>query len=110
MPKVRPNFKPKRRRLFLTEWRKHRQLTQEQLAERTGLSQGMISQLETGRSDFTGNLLDLLAEALMCEPADLLVRNPADSEAPWSVWDTLDVPQQRLAVEMMKTLKRASGE
>lgn len=70
----------------------------------------MISHLETAKSDYTGNLLKLLADALNCEPADLLVRNPMDAEAPWSIWETLEPPAKRQAVEIMKALKRASGE
>lgn len=85
-------------------------MTQEQLADRVGLTQGMISHLENGRTDFTGNMLDLLAEALGCERADLLMRDPTDTEAPWSIWETLDIPERKQTVEIMKALKRASGE
>lgn len=110
MRRVRTQPKRIRRRLFLAEWRKYRNLTQEQLAERTGITQGMVSQLETGRSDFSGSVLEMLAEALMCEPADLLMRNPLDDDAPWSIWETLKPPEKRQAVEIIKALKRASGE
>lgn len=77
----------KRRKLFLREWRKHRGLSQEQLAERVGTTQGHISHLETGRSDYSGELLAILADALQCEPVDLMMRNPLDPAAPWSIWD-----------------------
>lgn len=110
MKRVRPIQKRRPRRLYLAEWRKHRGLNQEQLAERTGFTQGMISHLETGRTDFTGNHLELLANALQCDPADLLMRNPLDPEAPWSIWETLQPPEKRQAVEIMKALKRAAGE
>lgn len=103
---------PQRRRvrpLFLKQWREYRNgMTQEQLAERTGLTQGMISHLETGRTDYTGNILILLADALQCEPQDLIMRNPLDTEAPWSIWETLPPPEQRQAVEILKALKRTS--
>lgn len=69
-----------RRRLFVREWRKHRGLTQEALAARAGVTQGLISHLENGRTDFTGNLLARLAEALQCNPADLLIRTPSDPD------------------------------
>lgn len=106
---VRPRLK-QRRRLFLKEWRNHRGLTQEQLAERSELSQGLISQLEKNTTDFSGETLARLANALQCEPADLMMRNPLDQEAPWTIWDTLDKPQKVQAVEIMKALKRASGQ
>jgi transcriptional regulator with XRE-family HTH domain len=96
--KVVPRFKPQRRKLFLREWRKYRDnLTQERLADRAGVSQGMISQLENGQSDYTGDLLEKLAYALRCEPADLIMRNPADPEAPWSIWERLK-PEHRAIV------------
>lgn len=100
--------KRQRRRWFLKEWREYRNLSQEKLAERLGFTQGLISQLETGRVNFTSNHLDLLADALMCEPADLLIRNPLDAEAPWSIWESLPIPQRRQAVEILKALKRTS--
>ena len=99
-----------RRKLFLREWRNHRVLTQEQLAERAGISQGMISQLEKGTTDFSGETLAALADALQCEPADLIMRNPGDPEAPWTIWDTLEKPQKRQAIEIMKALKRTGSE
>lgn len=109
MKRVRPLPKRTRPPLHLAAWRKHRGLSQEQLAERIGVTQGMISHLENGRSDYTGHLLDSLADALQCEPADLIMRNPLDPEAPWSIWDTLNPPEKRQAVEIMKALKRTSG-
>ena len=110
MKKVTPHPKHTRRRLFLQEWRKHRNnMTQAQLAERSGVTQGLISQLENNKSDYTGNTLNALARALDCEPADLIMRNPLDTEAPWSIWDTLAPPERRQAVEIMKTLKRIAG-
>lgn len=98
-----------RQPLHLRAWRKHRNLTQEQLAERSGISQGMISQLEKNATDYSGETLAALADALGCEPPDLIVRDPTDPEAPWSIWDTLEKPDKTRAIEMMKGLKRASG-
>lgn len=103
-PKVQTCFKQRKRRTFLREWRKHRGLTQERLAERAGVSQGMISQLETGESDYTGELLEKLADALQCEPADLIMRNPLDTEAPWSIWDRLRPDQRKQAIRVLKAL------
>lgn len=104
--KVRPT--PKRRRLpfYLKQWREYRGLTQEQLAHRVGKTQGLISQLEQGSTQYTEEMLHTLAHALNCQPADLLMRNPADTEAPWSIWETLPPVQRLQAIEIMKALKR----
>lgn len=61
---------------FFRAWRKYRQLTQEQLAERVNMSVSSISQLETGKQGFTDTTLMALADALSCEPGDLLSRDP----------------------------------
>lgn len=97
-----------RRRWYLKEWREHRELSQERLADRVGVTQGLISQLENNRVNYTSDLLEKLADALMCEPADLLMRNPRDPEAPWSIWDTLPQPARVQAIEILKALKRTS--
>lgn len=69
-----------RRKLFLRPWRKHRRLSQEALAARAGLTQGLISQLENNQADYSGTTLESLAEALQCNPADLLIREPTDPD------------------------------
>ena len=99
-----------RRALFLRQWRKHRNLTQATLAERSGVSQGLISQLENNTTDYSGETLAALAFALNCDEADLIMRDPTDSEAPWSIWETLKPVEKRQAVEILKGLKRASGD
>ena len=65
-----------RHRHFVREWRKFRGLTQERLAERTPFTTGAISQLETGRTKYTQDMIEALAIALDCEPGDLLSKDP----------------------------------
>jgi transcriptional regulator with XRE-family HTH domain len=68
---------------FVHEWRKYRDLTQEELAERVGLTSGAISQLENGIIAYKQPTLEALAEALGCEPGDILSVNPlADPSRP----------------------------
>lgn len=74
--RVTPIPKPSRPRHFVREWRKYRGLTQEQLAERIEKTHGAISQLENGKIDYTQGMLEALAEALRCDPGDLLSRDP----------------------------------
>lgn len=105
MAKVQTRFKnPKRVRHFIREWRKHRGLSMEELAERVELTHGAISQLERGIVNYTQPTLEALAEALGCEPADLIMRNPLDDEAPWTIWDSLKPVQQKQAIRLMKAL------
>lgn len=77
MPKrVTPRLKRPRRAYFFRAWREHKGLTQEQLAERIDMSVSSISQIETGAQGFTDSTLMAIAEALDCEPGDLLSKDP----------------------------------
>lgn len=61
---------------FIHEWRKHRRVTQEELAAAIGLTSGAISQLERGVINYTQPTLESVADALNCKPSDLLGRDP----------------------------------
>src|SRR3546814_9718952 len=56
-------------------WREHRGMSASQLAERAGLSQAYVSQLETGRRDGTVAALGALARALGLDIDDLTGRS-----------------------------------
>lgn len=67
-----------RRRTFIKEWRQHRSLTLEQLAEKVGTTHGTLSRIEHGKIHYRQTMLEAIAEALDVEPGDLLSRNPLD--------------------------------
>jgi transcriptional regulator with XRE-family HTH domain len=105
----RKPFKPcvmlkARRKTFIREWRSHRNLTQEQLAERVDMSPGNLSLIERGLQNYTQDTLESLANALQCGPADLLMRNPLDGEAIWSIWDRAKPGERRMIVDIAKTI------
>lgn len=81
------------RPFFLREWRIHRNLTQQRLADRVSLSKPFISEMERGKKGYSQETLEALAEALMCEPVDLIMRDPTSPDPIWSVWDR--VPQAK---------------
>ncbi|SHN18513.1 Helix-turn-helix [Roseibium suaedae] len=81
MAKVHPNPKPNKPRHFIREWRKHRGMTMEQLAEAAGVTQGSISQLERGQINYTQPTLEAIAKALFCSPADLIMHTPDHAAA-----------------------------
>lgn len=87
-------------RHFIREWRKARGLTQEQLASRLNVAVSSISQLETGKQGYSQPTLEALADALGCQPADLLMRNPTTKDAIWSIEDQLNraAPDKRSAI------------
>lgn len=59
------------RRLFLAEWREHRGLTQEALANRLGTTGMTVSRWERGQVDLNTKVMSGLADALSIEPEDL---------------------------------------
>jgi transcriptional regulator with XRE-family HTH domain len=92
------------RRTFIREWRKHRMLTLEQLGERTEMTASHLSMLERGQRAYTQETLERVAEALTTDAASLLMRNPADQDAIWSVWEQAKPSERRQIVELAKVL------
>ena len=70
-----PEGKP---RHYIKEWRKHRRMTQEQLASAIGSAVSSVSQLESGKQGYSQATLEALSEVLQCSPADLLSVNPTE--------------------------------
>lgn len=85
-------------RIFLREWREHRGLTGEQLAERVGADKGTISKWENGRRAMNTDILSELAWALSCEPADLYSHPDAPSPADLLRNAPEDIQRQAIAV------------
>lgn len=94
--------KPKIR--FLRAWREYRDISQEALGAKIGFTQGMISQLENGDTDFTGNHLELLSQALQCTAYDLQFRHPADENDPLAAVLALPEAVRPLAVKLIRQL------
>lgn len=95
---------------FIREWRKFRELTQEQLAERIGISKSYVTKIESGKRRYDQPFLEAAAEVLRCEPADLIIRDPLDPEGIWSIWDALAPVERRQVVEIAKTLKKTGTD
>jgi len=72
-----------------------------------GSSKGYISELESGKRRYNQELLEGLAVALSCEPADLIMRDPSDPAGLWSIYDALSPAQRVQLVEIGQTLKKA---
>jgi len=89
---------------FVREWRQLRGLTLQQLALQIGITHASLSRIERGLQPYSQPLLEAIAEALQTEPAFLLMRNPADPDGIWSVWDRAKPGERRQIVEIAKTL------
>jgi len=107
----RPTFglmvkKPRYRPTFIRQWRIHRGLTLEQLAEWVSLTASHLSMLERAQRAYAQETLEALAEALSTDVASLLMRNPTEPDAIWSIWDQAKPGERRLIVDLAKTITR----
>jgi transcriptional regulator with XRE-family HTH domain len=111
MPKkVIPRLKPQlRRRTFFREWRKYRELTLEQAAERAGMTAGNLSAMERGAQGYTQGGLEALAVAYNCDPGQLLTVDPTKDEAMWSIWEQAKPGDRLKIVEIAKTITGRTG-
>jgi transcriptional regulator with XRE-family HTH domain len=114
--KVRAHPKPARRPTFIRAWRKHRGLTLAQLADRlqveleVDISEGQLSRIERGETPYSQDILEAIAHVLRCEPADLIMRDPTQANAVWSLIDTLKpVEREQAIAAVIATLTRAGA-
>jgi transcriptional regulator with XRE-family HTH domain len=92
-------------RHYIREWRKFRGLTQEQLAGRLGVVTSSVSQLETGKQGYSQPMLEAIAEALRCEPADLLNMNPLKEGEVIDLMRLLNKAENRdMAIRVLKSM------
>lgn len=68
--------------LQLRQLRMEKGLTQDQLADMTGLSKGFVSQLETGQRQPSTDTLGVIASALKVTEADLIQPGFSEPRAP----------------------------
>lgn len=93
-----------RRKTFIKQWREYRDLTQDALAERLETSKASISRIEAGQQAYTQDFLEACAEALRTDPASLLMRDPTDEEAVWSLWDKAKVGERQMIENIVRSV------
>lgn len=101
-PLPRPRFRP----TFIKHWREYRKLNQEQLAARLDMTQSHLSMLENGKRGYTQETLEAIADALQTDAASLLMRNPQDGDAIWSIWEQAKPGERRMIVDIAKTVTK----
>lgn len=110
---------------FIREWRQHAGLSLEAACEaiealaqdriiaegeeaslrKIGASYSNLSRVERGLVPYNQVLLELLAEVYRTDPASLLMRNPADPEGLWSIYDQIPVAQRPIALKVLTGFK-----
>lgn len=101
--------KPKGPRHFLRAWRKHRDFTLERLADRVGTTHATLSRIERGKQPYSQELLEALAEALGTTPASLIMRDPAQKDAIWDIWDQIPSEERARAAQMLEIFTKKTG-
>lgn len=101
-----PIKKPQRerRRHFIKEWRDYRTLTQEQVADRIGVSTTTFGRIEGNKIPYNQDFLELAAEALRCDPWDLLHRDPSKDGDVVDLMRHLSERQREEAAEYIRFL------
>lgn len=108
--------KPARKKTFIRQWRKKRNLTLEQLSSRLEefgeheLGPTALSMLERGERGYTQQSLEAIAEALQTDVASLLMRDPADPDAIWSIWDNAKPGERRTIVEVARAIAKTGTD
>src|SRR5262245_55834602 len=97
------------KKTFIRQWRHHRELTLQQIADRLDMTPGHLSMLERGQRGYTQEPLEAVAGALQTDVASLLTVDPADPDAIWAIWDRAKPAQRRQIVEIAKTLVKPSN-
>lgn len=98
-----------RRRTFLKQWRDFRGLTQERAAERFNMSAAQLSRIETGKQPYSQDFLELAAEMYMTDVASLLIRDPQNPDAIWTIWDQAKPGEKSLIVDIAKRVLGKAG-
>jgi transcriptional regulator with XRE-family HTH domain len=96
-------------RHFLRAWRKHRQKTLEQVADHLHMSHSQLSRIETFKQPYNQELLEALAELYMCDVVDLLIRDPSEPEAMWTIWQNAKEGERRQIRDVAEALTRKAG-
>lgn len=95
------------RRIYLREWRDYRGLSQEALAAKAGVSNGLISQIEAGTSGGSPESLEKLAKALNCEPGELLDIKPEAGGRVFRTWvNEADLPRIEAVAKALSQIKK----
>lgn len=97
------------RRTFIKEWRTYRGLNQTKLAELCDTTQATISRWECGRTPYDQPMLEAIADALRCEPGDLIMRDPSKEDHMWSIWEQIPPEARPVVVSMMRGAMKKTG-
>ena len=89
-------------RTFIAEWRRYRKLSQDTLAELIGISKPTLSRIESRKSPYGQDFIEVCAEKLNCTPADLISRDPEAAEPVLAIWERIPPAERPRALEVLR--------
>lgn len=87
--------------LYIREWRKLRDMSQDTLEAATGIDRTQISKLERGKVSYTQGNLEAIARALNIGVRDLY-RDPSAGADVVDIWDHIPPSERSRAMEMLR--------
>jgi transcriptional regulator with XRE-family HTH domain len=87
---------------YIREWRRHRGLTQAQLADAVGVDRSLLNKIERGRRPHGKPVLEAIAARLECEPTELVQRHPSHTSELETLYMSLSVDEQVRAMHLLK--------
>lgn len=110
MKKIASHKGRKLRPTFIRQWREHRNKSLETVAEAVGTTHATLSRIERGLIPYSQELLEDVADVLQTDVASLIMRNPTDDDAIWTLWDQAKIGERQMIVDLAKTvLRRGTG-
>jgi transcriptional regulator with XRE-family HTH domain len=97
-----------RRRTYFGEWRRYRGYTLEVAAELSGMSVCNIAAIERGARGYTQDGLEALADAYLCEPAQLLLSLDPKHCNFWSIWEIASADDRRKIADIARIIVQAA--
>lgn len=91
-------------RHHIRAWRKHRGLTQVELAAAIGMDRSYLTKIERGDRRYDQPFLEAAARALDCTPGDMIGRDPTDSAELEAVWATLTPEERTRAIAVIRAM------
>jgi transcriptional regulator with XRE-family HTH domain len=101
---------PRYRLTFIRQWRESKSMTLEALAERVGekiggMTHASLSRIERGLQPYSQPILEAIADELTGgDVASLLMRDPSDPNAIWSIWDRAKPGERKMIVDIANTI------
>ena len=104
-------------RIYLREWRKYRDFTQEQVVDRLIAMEdpdiprttASLSRLENGKQPYSQRVLEALAYVYGTEPANLIGVNPFKEGKVYDLLAHMSEPQRERALAMLEAMSAADA-